>query len=329
VLFSNPTTIDDVRRVQVPTLVLCGERTTAPERHLDAPGSQLTAAPCEGRVGAARPVRYGPAMDPAAYARFTAALTARLEMDPDVLGLVALGSMSGEPPGPDAWSDHDFFVVTRPGAQERLRVDPAWLPESGRIVLWHRETAHGLKAVWDDGHLAELAVFDPDELALARVNRFRVLLDRGDVAARMAAVRSATAARGAAESPDLRWLGGQFLGELLVGAGRAARGERTSGHFRVRSQALVHLLQLVHRLVPPTEGAVPDELDPSRRVERAWPALARELDAALGLPVPAAAAALLDAADHALGERAPWPAAAAAAVRRKIAEARAAAGPRG
>ncbi len=197
-------------------------------------------------------------MDPAAYARFTAALTARLEMDPDVVGLVALGSMSGEPPGPDAWSDHDFFVVTRPGAQERLRADPAWLPEAGRLVLWHRETAHGLKAVWDDGHLAELAVFDPDELALARVNRYRVLLDRADVAARIAAVRSATAARHAAESPDPRWLGGQFLSELLVGAGRAARGERTSGHLRVRSQALVHLLQLVHRLVPPAEGAVPD-----------------------------------------------------------------------
>ena len=34
VLFSNPTTIDDVRRVQVPTLVLCGESTTAPERRM-------------------------------------------------------------------------------------------------------------------------------------------------------------------------------------------------------------------------------------------------------------------------------------------------------
>jgi pimeloyl-ACP methyl ester carboxylesterase len=34
VLFSNPTTIDDVRRVQVPTLVLCGDNTTAPERRM-------------------------------------------------------------------------------------------------------------------------------------------------------------------------------------------------------------------------------------------------------------------------------------------------------
>jgi pimeloyl-ACP methyl ester carboxylesterase len=34
VLLSNPTTIDDVRRVQVPTLVLCGESTTAPARRM-------------------------------------------------------------------------------------------------------------------------------------------------------------------------------------------------------------------------------------------------------------------------------------------------------
>jgi len=33
-LLSNPTTIGDVRRVQVPTLVLCGENTTAPERRM-------------------------------------------------------------------------------------------------------------------------------------------------------------------------------------------------------------------------------------------------------------------------------------------------------
>ncbi len=33
-LFSNPTTLADVRRVEVPTLVLCGEMTTPPERRM-------------------------------------------------------------------------------------------------------------------------------------------------------------------------------------------------------------------------------------------------------------------------------------------------------
>jgi pimeloyl-ACP methyl ester carboxylesterase len=34
VLFTNPTTLDDVRRVQVPTLVVCGDSTTVPERRM-------------------------------------------------------------------------------------------------------------------------------------------------------------------------------------------------------------------------------------------------------------------------------------------------------
>lgn len=260
-------------------------------------------------------------MTPERFADFTRRAISGAAADPDVLGLVGLGSTSGEPPHPDEWSDHDLFLITRSGTQERFRADPGWLPDAGRLVLWHRETAHGLKAIWDDGHLAEVAVFDPGELGLARVNRARVLLDRADVALRLRAVREATAARVAADRPDARWLGGQLLGELLVGAGRAARGERLSGHQLVRGAALGHLLLLVAGLLPPAAGSVPDELDPFRRVERSWPALARELEAALALPVPAAALALLDAAGRALGDAAPWPLAAAEAVRRRLVEA--------
>jgi lipase len=56
VLFSNPTTIDDVRRVQAPTLVLCGERTTAPERRMceiiadAAPRATLGIVPAAGHM---------------------------------------------------------------------------------------------------------------------------------------------------------------------------------------------------------------------------------------------------------------------------------------
>ena len=61
-------------------------------------------------------------MTPEAHAAFVAALLKRLDHDPDVLGLVLLGSSSGEPPAPDAFSDHDLFVVTRPGAGGSLAV---------------------------------------------------------------------------------------------------------------------------------------------------------------------------------------------------------------
>src|SRR5262249_12799853 len=124
-----------------------------------------------------------------AFDEFTQALRRRLESDPRVLGLVALGSMSGELPEPDEWSDHDFFVVTRQGEQERMRNELSWLPRAQEIVLAFRETAHGVKALYRDAHLLEFAVFDPDELGLARVNRYRVLFDRADIESRMSALR--------------------------------------------------------------------------------------------------------------------------------------------
>ncbi len=85
-------------------------------------------------------------MTPDAYEAFTESLRVRLEEDPRVLGLVALGSMARQDYEPDRWSDHDFFVITRSGEQEAFRGDRSWLPRSDRIVLSYRETPHGVKA---------------------------------------------------------------------------------------------------------------------------------------------------------------------------------------
>ena len=232
-------------------------------------------------------------MTPAAHRDFTDRLLERLARDPAVLGLVTLGSSSGRPPGPDAFSDHDFFVVVRPGEQERLRGDLGWLPDAAEVALAFRETAHGLKVLYRSGHLAEFAVFDPDELGLARVNRYAVPLDRADVAARLARVREATRAAAAGPPPDEAWLAGQLLTNLVVGAGRHARGERLSGHQLVRVGALQHLVALLRLGLPGEAAARLDDLDLFRRLERALPAEAAALDAGLCLPVPAAARALL------------------------------------
>ena len=83
-----------------------------------------------------------------AYHRLTERLREGLSAEARVLGLVALGSMSGDPPAPDEWSDHDFFVITRPGEQERMRTDLSWLPDAGQIALSYRETAHGVKVLY-------------------------------------------------------------------------------------------------------------------------------------------------------------------------------------
>ena len=112
----------------------------------------------------------------------------------DVLGVVALGSTAATDHRPDRYSDHDLFVVTVDGAAQALRDDVGWLPDAHRIALCHTETRHGRGVVYDDGHLVEIAVFEPGELHVCRVNAFRVLHDTGDVAAWITALASTTTA---------------------------------------------------------------------------------------------------------------------------------------
>lgn len=237
------------------------------------------------------------------YDRFTARLRERLEADDRVLGLVALGSMSGEPPLADTWSDHDFFVICRPGEQERLRTDLSWLPDASEIVLAFRETAHGLKVLYRSGHLLEFAVFDLDELALARVNRYHTLLDRADVEGRMRQLRERSAREAEERRPDVRWLSGQFVSALLVGAGRYERGERLAGRASLQG-ALGHLVQLLSRALP-ARSDVLDSLDPLRRFERAYPELGSEIEEAMGRAPPEGARVLLRLALRELPARLP------------------------
>jgi hypothetical protein len=260
-------------------------------------------------------------MELAEYQGFTDSLTESLGGRPEVLGLVALGSMALRDYAPDRHSDHDFFVVTRLGAAEMLRSDLSWLPDSERISFSFRETAHGLKVLYDSGHLLELAVFEPDELALARVNRYRVLLDRADVTERLAAVAAATSAVVDKEAESDEYLVGQFLTNVLVGVGRWRRGEKLSGRALVQSDAVRHLLVLLNRHVVSANAGLLDSLEPTRRFERVHPLLGAELDDALSLDLPESAVRLVDLAEWELRKRAPgveWPTDAFSLVRQQI-----------
>ena len=239
------------------------------------------------------------------YRAFTATLTETLARDPRVVGLIALGSMAEQDYVPDQWSDHDFFVITAPGAQEALRSDLSWLPDHGRIALSFREDAHALRVVYDTGHILELVVFDEAEIDQAYANRFRVLIDRGAVTQRIAAAADRTAQRAqhGAGSDQLNM--GMFLVNLLVGAGRYYRGERLSGHTYVKVYAQDHLLRLLGKYVPAPQRSLLDNLAPSRRFEQVYPELGAELDAIALLPPPDAASRLLDLAERSLHDRMP------------------------
>jgi lincosamide nucleotidyltransferase len=232
-------------------------------------------------------------MSEISYHGFTQLLQEVLETNPLVIGLVALGSMADIDYPPDRWSDHDFFVITDSGAQEEFRTDLTWLPDNDRMVFWFRETEHGLKVVYESGHLLEFAVFDLSEMHFAKVDRYRVLIDRGDIGSAMQRIAARTAFEAEKAVADDRLVFGQFLTNLMVGVGRYRRGEILSGDEFIKRHALNHLLTLINKYVPSPSGNLLDRLVPSRRFEFVYPELGVELDRILYMAAPEAAAHML------------------------------------
>jgi hypothetical protein len=200
---------------------------------------------------------------------------------------------------PDEWSDHDFLLISQPGVQEELRADLSWLPFAERIVLSFRETDHGLKVVYDDGHMLEFAVFDFDELLLAGVNRYRVLLDRGGIEQRTEEVRAA----GKPQRDDLH-LFGMVVTAALVAGGRGRRGEVLSASFLV-TWGLTYLTRLIAWHVPAENASLLDDFDSLRRFERVYPELGAELAAICRLPPSEGGPALLGVLDRELRDVCP------------------------
>ena len=242
-------------------------------------------------------------MTPEHYHRFTEQLQDRLSAEEPVLGLVAVGSMAGQDYQPDEWSDHDFFVIVRSGHQEFYRTTFNWLPASHEIIFSFRETAHGMKVLYRDGHLLEFAVFDLDELHLARINRYRILIDRSNLKPHLDQIRQQTKEHTA--NPDAHWLFGQFLTNLLVGVSRHRRGEKLSGHFFVKQSALKHLLLLFSLYMNSSRKQLLDDLDSMRRFELVYPEVGDELNRILLLDTPETAREMLQFATRNFQEHIP------------------------
>ena len=155
-------------------------------------------------------------------------------------------------------------------------------------MLEFRETEHGVTVVYDDGHVLEFAVFDLDEIGLASVNRYRVLLDGGGVEERVAQAASSRVAR-----QDDRFLFGKAVASALVAAGRGRRGETLSGAFTLAA-GTTYVTRLLARARPAEDASILDEFDSLRRFERAYPEIGAELAATLRLEPADGGAALLD-----------------------------------
>ena len=260
-------------------------------------------------------------MNPEEYQAYTIALQSNLEQNPDVIGLVALGSMAKQDYQPDRWSDHDFFVMTKSGKQEELRQNLSWLPDHENIVLALRETAHGLKVLYRDGHLVEFAVFDTQELYLSKVNRYRLLFEREeDIAQHLTRIKSSVIPPQHSPQEDFKEIS-MFLCNLLIGVGRHKRGEQLSGHEFVKTFALSSLVFLLEKHLPSSRKEVLDNLNNLRRFELVYPELGLELNQLLLNETPQAALKLMALAERELsGKMADFPAEAFAVVRHQAEE---------
>ena len=164
-------------------------------------------------------------MEPREYDAFTDELQQSLARDDRVIGLIAVGSMAGLDTKPDRWSDHDFWLIVKPQTQEYFRANTTWLPDAPNIVFQFRETEHGVKILYNSGHLLEYAVFDEREIHLAKANRYRILIDRAGISLLMNQIKEATHT----EWPEDIYLIGQIFTNILVASCRWNRGEKLSG----------------------------------------------------------------------------------------------------
>lgn len=226
-------------------------------------------------------------MDRIAYRKFTKRLTSALQQHEQVIGLVAVGSMAECDDQPDEWSDHDFYIITHPGQQTVYRTQHDWLPDTDQIAWAYPETEHGVKVIYQNGHLLEYAVFDLDELKLAHTNHYRVLIDKGGIQQAMVTVESATRERFSGITDQ--FLAGQFLTNLLVGIRRYRRGERMSAQKFIKGSAVGHLVTLLSRYILPSHPDLADNIDPTRRFERLYPEIGRKLEALMQMPLPESA----------------------------------------
>ena len=257
-------------------------------------------------------------MTPDAFNQFTETLLENARRDPNILGVVLLGS-AADARRRDDWSDHDMFLVVKPGLQEQYRQDTSWLPYHDKIVMHYRETQHGVNVIYDFGHLVEFAVFDLDELSVVKANDYAVPLDKADIGRLMAEATRQTSPEQVELSAAVRHL----MQIVFAGVGRWARGEKISAHAFVRMYALRRLLQVLPLVLRPENAHKLDSLDPYRRFEQVLPELGAQIDSLLRMDIPDCATGYLDLLEsHVKPHLSDYPTALSDTLRRHIQKAR-------
>lgn len=226
---------------------------------------------------------------------YTERLRRSLESVPSVIGLVTLGS-TADPAFRDEWSDHDFWVITEPGAQDSLVADLSWLPDYENALFVVSHLPHGRTILFRNRHKVEFAVFDSSEVNMGKIERYRVLIDRDRMAELIGTVHRETHRQAKLRPEALE----NFCVVLWSACELYARGELLHARQYVDGSAINQLLNILF-----SEDERRDVLDPRRRIERRSPELAAELLELYAKPVPDAALQLLEIVERELKPKAP------------------------
>jgi hypothetical protein len=237
-------------------------------------------------------------MEAAAFNIYTEQLRASLESRTEVVGLVTLGS-TADASLRDEWSDHDFWVITKPGVQDSLVEDLSWLPDHQDIAITVRHGRHRLTMVYRNRHKIEFAVFDAAEARTGQIERYKILIDHAGIAELIESIHQNSLAQ-AQVRPDA-------VENLCVvvwsACERFARGELLTARQYIDGFAVNRLLSLLSSHDEANGNR--DALDPRRRLEQRSPKLAAELLKTGRESIPQAGLHLLEIAERELKVKSP------------------------
>jgi hypothetical protein len=141
-----------------------------------------------------------------------------------------------------------------------------------------------------------------------------VYVDKGGVADAVAGMVAKPLPEGPVDVPRALRL---IMTQLLIGVGRARRGELLTAGLNIRTEAVGHLLVALTQVVPGDADRL-DSLEPRRRFEFVHPELAVRIETVIRRSPEDAARGLLDLAEEQLGAHPDFPHAGAAALRNRL-----------
>lgn len=205
---------------------------------------------------------------PEALENRLSAIGSALEKSGRAYALLGLGSVGKEVSRLDQWSDLDFFAVVHEGSKSHFLENLDWLAAPCPLGYVFKNTPDGFKLLYQDGIFAEMAVFEPQELASIPFAEGRVIwsapgFDRGRLIPQNLSGRQWT-------PPSVDHALGELLTCLYVGMCRYRRGEKLSAWRFIQGYCLDRFLEIVTLTRKPENGFA-DPYSRDRRFEFLYP----------------------------------------------------------